>query len=146
MAEQESSAVQDDVEREDESDEQSQPPERQSQAKGDDGADVQSWTIRGAAFGAVAGAAAGAGIGALFAARPDVLENVKSGVGGSGRQVARAAAHAASEVMTSRSVNQLVRGNGNGDRGRLMKDAAREAAAAAATAARDAIVELRGGS
>lgn len=101
------------------------------------------WAMRGAVVGAVAGSAAGAGFGMLVARRPEALKQAKGAIGGSGRQVARAAAVAATEVVTSRRLNQLIAGDGNGDRSQMMKQAAREAGAAAAKAARDAIISLR---
>jgi hypothetical protein len=119
--------------------------ERQPQARTDSGGDAKTkaWAIRGALIGAFAGGAAGAGLGALAAARPESLRAVKDAFGSSGREVARAAAGAASDVVTSSSVKQLVSGAGNGDRAQLMKDTAREAGAAAAKAARETLVSLR---
>jgi hypothetical protein len=103
-----------------------------------------SWAMRGAFIGAVAGSVAGAGLGMLFAQRPETLAEARDALEGSGRHVARAAAAAAGEVVASRHLNQLLKGNGNGDRGELMKQAAKEAGAAAASAARDHIISLRG--
>ena len=57
--------------------------------------------------------------------------------------VAKAAAVAAGEAMTSMQINQLLKGEGSGDRGELVKHAAKQAGFAAATAARDQIVTLR---
>ena len=45
--------------------------------------------------------------------------------------------------MTSMQINQLLKGEGSGDRGELVKHAAKQAGFAAATAARDQIVTLR---
>jgi uncharacterized protein YcfJ len=101
------------------------------------------WAIRGAVVGAIAGGAAGAGVGMLVARRPEALTEARGALGGSGKQVARAAAAAAAEVMTSRRLNQLIIGDGNGDPSQIMKQTAREAGAAAAKAARDAIISLR---
>ena len=99
---------------------------------GDGGSESEStepsprrWAIRGAAVGAVAGSAVGAAIGILIARRPDALEQAKGAISGSGGQVARAAAVAATEVVTSRRLNQLMVGNGNGDPSRAMKETAR---------------------
>lgn len=102
-----------------------------------------SWALRGALAGAVAGSVAGAGLGMLFARRPDALAQARRAIGGSGTQVARAAAVAAGEVMTRRHVNRLLKAEGDEDRGELMKQAAREAGVAAAMAARDEIISLR---
>jgi hypothetical protein len=102
-----------------------------------------SWAIRGAVLGAVVGGAAGAGVGLVVARRPEALKQAGDVMRGSGRQVARAAAGAATEVVTSGRLNQLIAGDGNGDRSQLMKQTAREAGAEAAKAARDAIISLR---
>jgi hypothetical protein len=101
------------------------------------------WAIRGAVIGAVAGSAAGAGVGMLVARRPEALEQTKSAILGNGKHVAVAAAIAATEAVTSRGLKQIVTGEGNGDRSQTVKQTAREAGAAAAQAARDAIIPLR---
>jgi len=102
-----------------------------------------TWALRGAVVGAIAGSVTGAGLGMLFARRPEAFTQARSAIGGSGTHVARAAAVAAGEVMTSRHLSQLLKAEGEGDRGQVMKQAAREAGIAAATAARDTIVSLR---
>jgi hypothetical protein len=102
-----------------------------------------SWAIRGAVVGAIAGGAAGAGVGMLVARRPEALKEVRGALGGSGRQVARAAAAAATEVVATRRLEQLITGTGDDDRSQIVKQAAREAGAAAAKAARDAIISVR---
>ena len=104
---------------------------------------TRRWAIRGAVVGAVAGGAAGAGVGILVARRPEALSQAKTAIGESGGQVARAAAVAATEVVTSKRLNQLMAGNGNGDHSEAMKETAREAGAAAAKAARESIMSLR---
>jgi L-aminopeptidase/D-esterase-like protein len=104
---------------------------------------TRRWAIRGAVVGAVAGGAAGAGVGILVARRPEALSQAKSAIGDSGGQVARAAVVAATEVVTSRRLSQLMAGNGNGDHSRAIKETAREAGAAAAKAARESIIALR---
>ena len=106
-------------------------------------ASTARWAIRGAVVGAIAGSAAGAGVGMLVARRPEALKQAKGAIGGSGKQIVRAAAGAATEVVTSRRLNQLITGDGNGDRSQMVKQTAREAGAAAAKAARDAIISLR---
>jgi hypothetical protein len=103
-----------------------------------------AWALRGAVVGAIAGGVTGAGLGMLFARSPDSLTQAKSAIGESGTNVARAAAVAAGEVMASNHLNQLFKAEDSGDRGELMKRAAREAGLAAATAARDQIITLRG--
>ena len=103
----------------------------------------QNWALRGAVIGAVAGSAAGAGLGMFFARQPDALAQARDAISGSGRHVARAAAVAAGEVMASRHLSTLIKAEGEGDRGELMKHAAKDAGGAAATAARDQITSLR---
>ena len=103
-----------------------------------------NWALRGAIVGAAVGSMTGAGLGMLFARKPEALTQARSAIGGSGTHVARAAAVAAGEVMASNHLNQLLRAEGSGDRGEMMKQAAREAGVAAATAARDTIISLRG--
>jgi len=114
------------------------------ESSGGAGPTPTNWAVRGAVIGAVAGSAAGAGLGMLFAHRPNALAGAREAVSGSGRHVARAAAVAAGEVMASRHLGTLLKGEGEGDRGELMKQAAKEAGVAAATAARDQIISLRG--
>jgi len=101
------------------------------------------WAIRGAVIGAIVGGAAGAGAGFLFAKRPEMLRQTGETLRGSGGQVTRAAASAASEVVTSRGLTKLIAANGTDDRSQLVKQTAMEAGAEAAKAARDAIVSLR---
>ena len=117
--------------------------------RGDEGTDggsdatATNWAVRGAVVGAIAGSVTGAALGMLFARRPETLKEITSAIGGSGGHVAKAAAVAAGEAMTSMQINQLLKGEGSGDRGELMKHAAKQAGFAAATAARDQIVTLR---
>jgi len=106
-------------------------------------ATATSWAVRGAVVGAIAGSVTGAALGMLFARRPETLKEITSAIGGSGGHVAKAAAVAAGEAMTSMQINQLLKGEGSGDRGELVKHAAKQAGFAAATAARDQIVTLR---
>src|SRR5438045_6738771 len=82
----------------------------------EEGRDVKGWAARGAVIGAATGGAAGAGIGALLVSRPEVVRSAKEAFEGSGKHVVRAVAAALSEVLTSRSVRQLLSGSGNGDR------------------------------
>jgi hypothetical protein len=103
------------------------------------------WAFRGAVVGAATGAAVGAGIGAVLAARPDLLDSAKETVGGAGRDVAKSAAVAVGQVLTTRSVANLV-SNGDADRADVVKQTAKEAATAAAGAARDTLVSMQAGS
>ena len=135
----ESSAPEEDEEREGEPGEGEEETESQPAA----GEPTTKWAIRGAVVGAVAGGAVGAGVGALVARRPEALRQAKDLVGGNVRQIATAAGVAAAEVVTSKGLSQLVTGDQNGDRAQLMKQSAKEAGAAAAKAARDSLVSLR---
>lgn len=101
------------------------------------------WAFRGAVIGAVAGSVAGAGVGMVVARRPEALEQAKSAILGNGKHVAVAAAVAATEAVTSGGFKQIATGEGNGNRSQIVKQTAREAGAAAAQAARDAIIPLR---
>jgi len=100
------------------------------------------WAVRGAVIGAIVGGAVGAGVGFLVAQRPDSLTQAGDSIRRSGGQVARAAAGAAGEVVTSRGLTQLIAANDTDDRSQLMKQTAKDAGAEAAKAARDAIVAL----
>jgi hypothetical protein len=101
------------------------------------------WAIRGAVVGAVAGSVAGAGVGVLVARRPEALSQAKGMIGGRAREIASAAAAAAAtDVVTSRHLNQLVTADGS-DRAEMVKQAATEAGVAAAKAARDSLISLR---
>ena len=115
----------------------------------EDGASASSetagWAVRGAIVGAATGAAVGAGLGAVLASRPDLLDTARETVGGAGRDVAKAAALAVGQVLTTRSVANLV-SSGDTDKAEVMKQTAREAAAAAAGAARDTLVTMQSGS
>lgn len=102
-----------------------------------------TWAIRGAFLGAVAGGAVGAGVGALVARRPEALKQAKEALSANSSQIAQAAAIAAAGAVSPRRLNQLVTGDGNGDRSEVIKQSAREAGAAAAKAARDEIISLR---
>jgi hypothetical protein len=85
---------------------------------------------------------AGAGVGLLVARRPEALSQAKGVIGGRAGEIASAAAVAATDVVTSRHLSQLVTADGN-DRAEMMKQAATEAGVAAAKAARDSLISLR---
>src|SRR5690242_15647062 len=99
--------------------------DEQGEQAGGGGQTPPNWALRGALIGAVAGSVTGAGLGMLLARRPEALAQAREAIGESGGHVARAAAAAAGEVVTSRQLNQLLQGEGNGDRGEMMKEAAR---------------------
>ena len=106
-------------------------------------ASTSRWAVRGAIVGGVAGATVGAGLAAVFARKPDARQALKEAVEGHGRQLAKAAAVAVGDVVASKSLKQLISSNGDDDRVRLVKETAKEAAAAAAQATRDTIVSVR---
>ena len=116
------------------------PDERQSAAQA---TGTKHWAVRGAIIGGVVGASAGASLGTVFARQPQALQALRDALERSGRQLATSAAVAVGDVVTSKSLKQLISGNGDGDRRQLMKETAKEAAAAAAQATRDTIVSLR---
>jgi hypothetical protein len=101
------------------------------------------WAVRGAVVGGIVGATAGAGMGAVFARRPETRRAVKDAIDRNGRHLAKAAAVAVGDVLASKSLKQLIATNGDIDRRRVMKETAKEAAAAAAQATRDTIVSVR---
>jgi hypothetical protein len=113
-----------------ESDELQDEPETVEEDDAGAASGTTSWAVRGAVVGAVAGGAIGAGLGALLSARPNLLESARDAVEGPSRDVAKAAAVAVGQVVTTRSVGNLV-------------STAKEAAAAAAGAARDTLVAMR---
>ena len=117
-------------------------PEAAEEDDGDASRSTTSWAFRGAVVGAVAGGAVGAGLGALLSSRPEFLHSARDAVEGPSRDVARAAALAVGQVVTTRSVGNLV-STGNDDRTEVVKQTAKEAAAAAAGAARDTLVSMR---
>lgn len=125
-----------------ESDEFGEDPEAGDEHEADARSSTTSWAFRGAVVGAVAGGAVGAGLGVLLSSRPDFLESARDAVEGPSRDVARAAALAVGQVVTTRSVGNLV-SSGKDDRTEVVKQTAKEAAAAAAGAARDTLVSMR---
>ena len=120
----------------------SEKPE-QSQASDDQGASSTNWTTVGAVVGATAGGVIGAAIGATLARRPELLEQAREAVNRDGSRVARAATTAAGGVFAAKSIEGLAPSAENGERTKLMKQTARQAAAAAAGATRDEIVSIR---
>jgi uncharacterized protein YcfJ len=116
---------------------------KQEQTSNDRGSSLTTWTTVGAVVGATAGGVVGAAIGATLARRPEFLEQAREAINRDGGRVAKAAMTAAGGVVAGKSVQGLAQGADNGERTKLMKQAAREAAAAAAGATRDAIVSIR---
>jgi hypothetical protein len=93
--------------------------------------------------GSVGGGLIGAAIGATFVRRPELLERAREAINRDGGRVARAATTAAGGVFAAKSIQGLAQDTDNGERTGVMKQTAREAAAAAAGATRDAIVAIR---
>ena len=78
---------------------------------------------------------------ATLVKRPELVDQAREAVNRDGGRVARAATTAAGGVFAAKSIQGL--DTENGERKDLMKQTAREAAAAAAGATRDAIVSIR---
>jgi hypothetical protein len=115
----------------------------QERASDDQGSHLTTWTTVGAVVGAAAGGVIGAAIGATFVRRPELLERAREAINRDGGRVARAATTAAGGVFAAKSIQGLAQDTDNGERTGVMKQTAREAAAAAAGATRDAIVAIR---
>ena len=120
-----------------------QEPEQSQTTDDGDGSSLTTWTTVGAVVGAVAGAVLGAAIGATLVRQPELVEQAREVINRDGGRVAKAATTAAGGVFAAKSVQGLAQNTGNGERTTLMKQTAREAAAAAAGATRDEIVSIR---
>jgi hypothetical protein len=116
---------------------------KQERASNDRSSSLRTWTTTGGVVGATAGGLVGAAIGATLARRPEFLEQARKAINRDGSRVAKAAMTAAGGVLAGKSVQGLTQGADNGERTKLVKQTAREAAAAAAGATRDAIVSIR---
>lgn len=127
----------------DEADERGAEEPEQEQARDDQGASLTTWTTVGAVVGATAGGLIGAAVAATLVRRPELLEQAREAVNRDGGRVAKAATTAAGGVFAAKSIQGLSQGDDNGERTKLMKQTAREAAAAAAGATRDTIVSIR---
>ena len=127
----------------DEADEHASDEPEQEQASGDQGSPLTKWTTMGAVVGAAAGGVIGAAIGATLVRQPELLERAREAINRDGGRVARAATTAAGGVFAAKSIQGLAQDTDNGERTKVMKQTAREAAAAAAGATRDAIVAIR---
>jgi len=115
----------------------------EEQASGEEGPSLSTWTTIGAVVGAVVGGVIGAATAATLVRRPELLDQAREAINRDGGRVARAATTAAGGVFAAKSIQGLGQDAGNGERTTLMKQTAREAAAAAAGATRDEIVSLR---
>lgn len=127
----------------DEADERGAEEPEQEQARDDQRASLTTWTTVGAVVGATAGGLIGAAVAATLVRRPELLEQAREAVNRDGGRVAKAATTAAGGVFAAKSIQGLSQGDDNGERTKLMKQTAREAAAAAAGATRDTIVSIR---
>jgi hypothetical protein len=115
----------------------------QDQAGDDQGPSLSTWTTLGAIVGATVGGVIGAATAATLVRRPELLDQAREAINRDGGRVARAATTAAGGVFAAKSVQGLGQSTENGERASLMKQTAREAAAAAAGATRDEIVSIR---
>ena len=121
-----------------------EPEETEHQKAGDDqGASLSTWTTLGAIVGATVGGVIGAATAATLVRRPELLDQAREAINRDGGRVAKAATTAAGGVFAAKSVQGLGQSTENGERSSLMKQTAREAAAAAAGATRDEIVSIR---
>jgi hypothetical protein len=121
-----------------------EPEETEQDRAGDDGGpSLSTWTTLGAVVGATVGGVIGAATAATLVRRPELLDLAREAISRDGGRVARAATTAAGGVFAAKSVQGLGQSAENGERASLMKQTAREAAAAAAGATRDEIVSIR---
>ena len=127
----------------DEANEHASEESEQGQASDDQGSLLTTWTTVGAVVGAATGGVIGAAIGATLVRRPELLEQAREAINRDGGRVARAATTAAGGVFAAKSIEGLAQDTDNGERTTVMKQTAREAAAAAAGATKDAIVAIR---
>ena len=115
-----------------------QQPKPQQQDRGRN--DVVSAVLKGAALGSAAGAAVGAWAAFARVMWPEQLDAAKDAVVGTARDVGRSAATAAAGAVDPNAVMELLPSRGgDGDRSEVVKRTARDAATAAAKAAREAI-------
>jgi hypothetical protein len=120
--------------------------QKAKQSKDDQAPSLTTWTTVGAITGATVGGILGAAVAATLVRRPELLEQATEAINRDGGRVARAATTAAGGVFAAKSIQGLAQDAENGERAQLMKQTARQAAAAAASATRDEIVSIRKGS
>ena len=126
----------------DEVDEQAGEATEQQQGNDEHGPSLTTWTTVGAVVGATAGGVIGAALAATLVRRPELLDQAREAINRDGGRVARAATTAAGGVFAAKSIQGLAQDE-SGERTTLMKQTAKEAAAAAAGATRDEIVSIR---
>jgi hypothetical protein len=136
-------AVEDDA-RQDEDKERSDAPRDEArhdeQQKQQSHGNVLGTVLKGAAVGGAAGAALGAWAAFARSMWPEQIDGAAKAVSGTVRDVGRSAAKAAGETLDPAALAELL--PGNGDRAEVVKRSARDAATAAAKAAREAITSL----
>jgi hypothetical protein len=129
----ENEAVEQDSRREQES---KQSDEQQQRGRDD----VVKAVLKGAALGSAAGAAVGAWAAFARVMWPEQIDAAKDAVVGTARDVGRTAATAAAGAVDPETVMELLPSRGgDGNRSEAVKRTARDAATAAAKAAREAI-------
>jgi hypothetical protein len=107
--------------------------------------DVLRAVLKGAALGSAAGAAVGAWAAFARVMWPDQLDAAKDAAVGTARDVGRTAASAAAGAVDPDAVMELLPSRGaDGNRSEVVKRTARDAATAAAKAAREAITTRNG--
>ena len=117
-----------------------QEPQQRDERQQPNRDDVVKAVLKGAAIGSAAGAAVGAWAAFARVMWPDQLDAAKDAAVGTARDVGRTAASAAAGAVDPESVMELLPSRGgDGNRSEAVKRTARDAATAAAKAARDAI-------
>jgi hypothetical protein len=146
----ETDAAEDDERQNDEDEQRSEPKRKEAQSKGEppqqpqrDRGDVLSAVLKGAAVGSAAGAALGAWAAFARVMWPEQIEEAGKAVTGTVRDVGRSAAAAAGQTLDPAAIAGLL--PGNDDRAEVVKRSARDAATAAAKAARDTISSMSDG-
>jgi hypothetical protein len=143
----ETDAAKDDERQNDQDEQRSKPKRKEAQGKGEqpqrDRGDVLNAVLKGAAVGSAAGAALGAWAAFARVMWPEQIEEAGKAVTGTVRDVGRSAAAAAGQTLDPAAIAGLL--PGNDDRAEVVKRSARDAATAAAKAARDTISSMSDG-
>jgi hypothetical protein len=140
----ETDAARDDERQNDQDEQRSKPKRKDAQGKGEqpqrDRGDVLNAVLKGAVVGSAAGAALGAWAAFARVMWPEQIEEAGKAVTGTVRDVGRSAAAAAGQTLDPAAIAGLL--PGNDDRAEVVKRSARDAATAAAKAARDTISSM----
>jgi len=143
----ETDAAKDDERQNDQDEQRSKPKRKEAQGKGEqpqrDRGDVLNAVLKGAVVGSAAGAALGAWAAFARVMWPEQIEEAGKAVTGTVRDVGRSAAAAAGQTLDPAAIAGLL--PGNDDRAEVVKRSARDAATAAAKAARDTISSMSDG-